>query len=101
MATADLLRAAAALLTEQSRQQEAWQPIETAPKDYTEILLWQPNSNVYTGRYFSDGLRLRYGMFGEGWYWAGYSEKPTGPVQPTHWMPLPAPPQPKDEDESA
>ena len=57
-----------------------WQPIETAPRDGTEILLWE------------DGYIL--GSWVEEY---GYFADPDGHLwknrQPTHWMPLPAPPQ--------
>jgi hypothetical protein len=60
----------------------AWQPIETAPRDGTEILAY----NAFAGRYltrFVDGEWPKYGwdnMTGV-WY-----------PRPTHWMPLPPPP---------
>jgi hypothetical protein len=84
---------------------ERWQPIETAPKDGTEILLtngktvaegqWcdeEPYIREYRdadGRWIdqqeSDGF--------EGWMdWSG-GMKP----DPTHWMPLPAAPQERDK----
>jgi hypothetical protein len=70
---------------------DAWQPIETAPKDGTAILLgarggswigkWLP---VYTSGYVPDNkwssLMLNHDHMGEKWQ------------QPTHWMPLPAAP---------
>ena len=59
-----------------------WQPIETAPKDYTNILVW------------NDG-----GAHRDGWvsiaYWNddGWISPFGGEYDPTHWMPLPEPPQ--------
>ncbi len=68
-----------------------WQPIETAPKDIetyvlgwdseeecVEIMVWEPH-----------------GRFGPGW------EQIPGrwPVFPTHWMPLPAPPETQGDDQ--
>lgn len=69
---------------EQAAQQ--WQPIETAPKDSTLILLrgkenrhadgyWQPTT-ISTGA--------------EHWVWPYINR------EPTHWMPLPAAPKPKE-----
>jgi hypothetical protein len=71
---------------------DAWQPIETAPKDGTEVLLYLGNpwsktekarwyapwSNWQVGAIPSDPVREEY--FG------------IGKSVPTHWMPLPAPP---------
>lgn len=58
-----------------------WQPIETAPKDGEYIL-------VYAGRvtvaWFSDGEWLD-GMNHDGYEHETHS--------PTHWMPLPPPPE--------
>lgn len=71
-----------------------WQPIETAPRDGTSILLYLPNNDRRTVR--------------EAWWSIPYEGAPTGywttPHGPTgrgyiilqdapsHWMPLPAPP---------
>lgn len=58
-----------------------WQPIETAPKDYTNILVW------------NDG-----GAHRDGWvsiaYWNddGWISPFGGEYDPTHWQPLPEPP---------
>ena len=71
---------------------DAWQPIETAPKDGTAILGYTTadipcanNPPIALIRYFEDG-------FPRGWWGA------TGDSiilrHPTHWMPLPAAPEP-------
>ena len=63
-----------------------WQPIETAPKDWTDVILFDPacetGKDVVVG-YFShsdggDNCWKAYGMM----------------IDPTHWMPLPEPPRP-------
>lgn len=60
-----------------------WQPIETAPKDGTHVLLHEPNG-------FSGVAGLCH--FGMWLYFPGLE-----PIYPTHWMPLPAPPTEKDD----
>lgn len=68
-----LLREAAAALTPQ------WQPISTAPRDGTAIDLWHP----LLGRIAESR-------------WDTYLERWTiicDPKVPTHWMPIPAPPE--------
>lgn len=64
-----------------------WQPIETAPRDGTRILAWIPRGNnkhevIWMGTLPSGRVRW---LFSHGWISAG-------DFQPTHWMPLPAPP---------
>jgi hypothetical protein len=74
-----------------------WQPIETAPKDGTEILTVGTDSkNVIATKWLSPGPFHR-GQNGsyyapDGWYWAGW-DAAVGPVNPTHWMHLPDPPE--------
>jgi len=66
-----------------------WQPIETAPKDGTAILLWCPPDDGWES------------FIVQGWYESGIydrrfynavDENPLMP-QPTHWMPLPTSPE--------
>jgi hypothetical protein len=65
-----------------------WRPIETAPKDGVPILAWAPGWDtpdvVWWQR--ADHLGLS-----DGWY-DGMTDNfgdPCGPVEPTHWVPLP------------
>ncbi|WP_409021373.1 DUF551 domain-containing protein [Dyadobacter sp. CY261] len=60
-----------------------WQPIETAPKDGTEVLGWD-GVNRFTCRYKKWG---NWDLLVCGSY-AG-----DGDCFPTHWMPLPSPPK--------
>ena len=58
-----------------------WHPIETAPKDGTDILTW-------------DGTYRRVGHWNEDadeWYETFY-----GIIDATHWQPLPSPPETPD-----
>lgn len=72
-----------------------WQPIETAPRDGTEVLVC---------RVYEDG-KAEYAVAhnyddGNGWRdmgdlgWAGMTHEEDN--QPTHWMPLPTPPSAND-----
>ena len=70
-----------------------WQPIETAPKDGTEILL----------KFHCDGPRssasvsavaitfASYGLINHG-FWKSRPNHWISPDMPTHWMPIPKPP---------
>lgn len=75
-----------------------WQPIETAPKDGTEVLLWcskfagevsgvVEKPGAVLGRFFS-GMS-DYG--GVNWWDTGGDYYATW-AWPTHWQPLPEPP---------
>ena len=76
-----------------------WQPIETAPKDGTPILVFSPYevrtepTNVIVAKFERHGSQE----------WWGYCENLIADVQgmidpePTHWMPLPSPPLPERE----
>ena|SRR5258706_14716709 len=91
-----------------------WQPIETAPKDGTTIMLYAPDSvkysskGVYVGywehtesytpagaRYYSRGklvseVKEAKTYTTKRWSTSGYY---SGDFKPTHWMPFPHPPQ--------
>jgi len=63
-----------------------WQPIDSAPKDRTAIILGKKGEKSQQGRWYGDGPL---GGFcsdngGEGTF--------EGDNIPTHWMPLPPPP---------
>lgn len=67
----------------------AWQPIETAPRDGTTILLFAPAwENAVTGWTFGDDE---------------WQDCPFNPnrldYRPTHWQPLPSPPTTEDAGE--
>jgi hypothetical protein len=61
-----------------------WQPIETAPKNHFPILTWSINQGQCVA--FLDVT----------WSWWSYPNG-IGPMRykPTHWMPLPPPPEPR------
>lgn len=79
-----------------------WQPIETAPKDGTAILIMQNNwpglpngvaekcneHNTYVAAWWDEENE------GSG-AWICYMDAvldPEAPIEPTHWIPLPMPP---------
>jgi hypothetical protein len=79
-----------------------WQPIETAPKDGSEVLLYRDDAGVILGRWiapcdFLDDAELENhpddrddaDWFGADFI-AGY--RITNDGLPTHWQPLPEPP---------
>lgn len=65
-----------------------WQPIETAPKDGTEILVARAGYGMAVVS-FRDGEWCNAGewCFAGDVGWGGSMD-----VEPTHWMPLPEPP---------
>lgn len=78
----------AGLASHLTQELGAWQPIETAPKDGTNILLVNRKGNMATGLWVVNGAS-------KGWWLRGGNEPNTffnGHHGPTHWMPLPKPP---------
>lgn len=72
-----------------------WQPIETAPKDGTVILVNNPIKSYSNKKYYKYPVVMawanRYITEGrESYYWKSFNH---GYPKPTHWMPLPEPPK--------
>lgn len=88
-----------------------WQPIETAPKDGTPILIFQPSGQRNS---YMPIDALKEGEFTYRWddprllwfddarwaigYWrpypnGGWGNRNSATVTPSHWMPLPTPPE--------
>jgi hypothetical protein len=82
---ADLEAKLATAEAEVVRLREPWQPIETAPRD-GRLLLCASMTNQLHGYY--DRAVLRYISELQGWSCPGLSG-----LSPTHWQPLPAPPE--------
>ena len=79
-----------------------WQPIETAPRDGTPILIWQPDGkrNMLTVNEQGDRVEYDDNRYAIGYWrvWQKVSKWMWGNrncshVSPTHWMPLPKPPE--------
>lgn len=80
-----------------------WQPIETAPKDGTEVLCWREDCGPFIAKYTSvDSFPLTQAeidamdeeaLFHKDWFtqWP-QAFRLDGSEAPTHWMPLPAAP---------
>ena len=82
--------------------EDPWAPIATAPKDGTWVLVAGGDCDGYTGEntgravvaqwinYFGGFTDTKCGRWQFAWYDCGYFGTYDAP---THWMPLPAPPQ--------
>lgn len=71
-----------------------WQPIETAPKDGTKILVWDQEYKEWekvTWKENWEGSDFRYQFKWCVWL-SGEDEVHTVVENPTHWMPLPGDP---------
>ena len=69
-----------------------WQPIDTAPKDGTDVLLYLPKADppVRVGRYVAKGvIRSDYWFF----YTGAIRSSREWEIVPSHWMPLPEAPE--------
>ncbi|MEN0115382.1 MAG: hypothetical protein AAGD15_01560 [Agrobacterium cavarae] len=76
-------------LSAQVQDVAGWQPIETAPKDGTQILAYP----CFGGK---DPYQVRWRQTKRGG-WEHWTH--LVPLSPTHWMPLPASPAPKHGEE--
>lgn len=75
-----------------------WRPIETAPRDGTWVLLACPKTQlelcVSMGSYYREEERAENGRFiGGEWTAPDWDGSVSGYLEPTHWMPLPEPPE--------
>jgi hypothetical protein len=74
-----------------------WQPIETAPRDSTVVLVYRADAGVFTAWFTNPGFAL--GLPDDEWtedeWWSTDGTDLQGDLMPTHWMPLPAPPNPE------
>lgn len=73
---------------------EKWQPIETAPKDGTSILLYYPDSGVIEGMWYE--------RYGGRWSVVSIDQHGCGCCyddsdRPTAWMAIPEPPEAPNE----
>jgi len=68
-----------------------WQTIDSAPKDGTSILALDPDMHgrPFTARWAKAFSPDHYVESHSGWYAEGYDKR----CKPTHWQPLPQPPQ--------
>lgn len=72
-----------------------WQPIETAPKDGTEVLGCEEVRITTAGHKVGGHVFIAHFVKDE--FYIGKWISTSGFVQPTHWMPLPTPPNNKGE----
>jgi hypothetical protein len=76
-----------------------WQPIETAPKDGTPILVWNGSSFGFYTRAGDMGVAIwrEQALPGKDrWRWCAQDCcDGVTTYDPTHWMPLPGPPETK------
>lgn len=100
---------------------DPWRPIETAPRDGTAILIFQPDGGCRSSgdarqhhmpegalqpgewSYRRDDPRLQFyddGRWAIGYWrpWGGWGNRNCSTVEPTHWAPLP--PSPRDQQVS-
>lgn len=74
---------------------DAWQSIETAPKDGTTVLAHFPQRIGYVGR--QDVVPVLWSGWGGG-TWQNATTGHNISAVPTHWMPVPDPPVHKQDD---
>jgi len=76
------------LLTAAMEDRMTWKPISSAPRDGTDILIYDAGTGSYeVSSYWTDTPRYWDGNWGDGEY----------EHTPTHWMPLPEPPKETDD----
>ena len=78
-----------------------WRPIESAPKDGTRIMLWNGDDEPVfahwdTSLEWGKGSKPINDWVSDWLTVSGYDAGAERVYNPTHWQPLPQPPQPKD-----
>lgn len=68
-----------------------WEPIETAPKDGTQILMWRDGRKPFVGHWYE------WPMWKD---WSEHGIRLKDMHAPTHWMPIPDPPAGATHDPS-
>lgn len=64
---------------------DGWQPIETAPKDWTTVIVFDPDEDLSPDHVFTAYFDLDIEI------WC--ADRSNTPCEPTHWQPLPEPPK--------
>jgi len=81
-------------------KRNTWQPIETAPRDGTEILVWHENYGTLLGRYIAPSDFMTESELEDfydsdihepDWFCADFTSGTRIEDIPTLWMPLPEP----------
>jgi hypothetical protein len=67
--------------------ERGWQPIESAPRDWTDVLVFSPEHEGFNCQgVFSSFYDTESGQ------WLMYTAGGFEAIKPTHWIPLPTPP---------
>jgi hypothetical protein len=70
-------------------EMSGWQPIETAPRDGTNILIVNASGRADWGHNVP-----RVACWQKDGWWGYHETEQITPHRATHWMPLPSPPSP-------
>lgn len=68
-----------------------WMLIDSAPRDGTQILTFKKGRKMICISAYQDGTKYMRKNPG----WSGWSTSYTKSTEPTHWMPIPEPPDDK------
>ena len=74
---------------------DQWQPIESAPKDGTEVLIYELRDGAHIRQVakYVESFKMKDGVWSPSeWHWTEAHGEQYAIYQPTHWAPLLAPP---------